>query len=415
MKEFIYRWKRYYHFVRTGLLGGLISQWRYGNPQRKLKIICLTGTDGKTTTSTLVYRLLHEAGMKVALISTVGAYIGNEEIDTGFHVTSPHPRDLYKLMAKMVKRKMEYLVLEVTSQGAFQWRTWGIKPVVTGLTNVEPEHLDYHLTLENYLKAKALILNASKMSVINDDMACFNALKRSLKKKTELVIFSKNSRFSAGLEKVIRGRFKEDYNRLNAYLAVTMVKKLGLGDKDLAAGILNFELPRGRMQFVPTTLDMRLIVDFAHTGQGLEAALSSIKKNHVAKGKKLIAIYGCAGLRDRQKRPGMGRTGVTYADIVIFTAEDPRLENVWSIINQMKSNLAPYHNKVISIPNRARALRYGLESYGREGNTIAIFGKGHEQSMNYDGKSEIAWNDITEGKKILRRLETKYGREHPAC
>lgn len=405
IKEIVYRLKRPYHFLKTGLLGGLPAQIHYRFPEKKLKIIAVTGTDGKTTTSTLIYQLLKKSGYKVALVSTVAAYIGDQKIDTGFHVTSPHPRDLYRFMRQMVKAKTEYLVLEVTSQGAYQYRMWGIHPFISGLTNVDFEHLDYHLTRDNYLQAKMLVLNSSQIAVVNHDQEIFSAIKKLLHKNIETLTFGKDTRFSSALEKAIRATFSEDYNRLNAYLAITIAKKIGVLDKDIIAALDDFHLPEGRMEIVPNDLNFTMIVDFAHTPQALQGALSNIRKNYLRKGKKLIGLVGCAGLRDHFKRPKMGRLMGQFCDIAIFTAEDPRTENIWSIINQMKSDLGDTHAKIISIPNREEALTYAINEYGADGNVIVIFGKGHEQSMCYDGKTEIPWNDIVGAKKIIKNLE----------
>lgn len=405
IKNFIYHFKRFYHFFTTGLYRGLTAQLRYGQAQKKLKIIAITGTDGKTTTATLVYQLLKAAGYRVGLISTVAAYINEQEIDTGFHVTSPVPNQLYKFMQQMVKENLEYLVLEVTSQGAFQWRDWGIKPLIAGVTNIERDHLDYHLTWENYLAAKMLILNKAQKVVANSDGDYFLSVKKQLRPGIKLITFSKNTRFSAPLEKVIRAKFVEEFNRLNAYLAIEIAKSIGVLDKQLIAGIENFTLPPGRMEIIPNQLQATIIVDFAHTPAALSAAIPSIRRNYTQKGGKLVVVFGCAGLRDAGKRPKMGKIATDLADVAIFTAEDPRSENIWSIINQMKSDISPNERKVISIPNRADAVYYALKNYARDHNTIAIFGKGHEQSMNYDGKTEVEWNDIVACKHIIADLE----------
>ncbi|MBQ6449544.1 UDP-N-acetylmuramyl-tripeptide synthetase [bacterium] len=405
MQEWLYRAKRYYHFFKTGLRG-FWAAVRYQHPEKKLKVILVTGTDGKTTTSSLIYHLLKNCGYKVALLSTVAAYIGEEKLDTGFHVTSPSPADLYRYMAKMVDAGMEYLVLELTSQGAYQWRAWGIQAEIAALTNIDQEHLDYHLTFENYLAAKMLVLNAARVAVVNDEMPCFSQVKKSLHSSVNLITFNHGSRFSAPLEKAVREHFREDYNRLNAFLALTVAKQFKLTDKQLEEALQDFRLPEGRLQVVPNQLGFTMIVDFAHTPQALAAVLPAIRKQYLPAGKKLIGIVGCAGLRDRHKRPVMGRIMAEQCDIAIFTAEDPRTENIWSIIAQMKQDLGTGHRRVISIANREAALRWAIDHYGHDGNVIAIFGKGHEQSMNYDGVHETLWNDVSGAQKIMRERET---------
>jgi UDP-N-acetylmuramoyl-L-alanyl-D-glutamate--2,6-diaminopimelate ligase len=404
MQELVYRFKRVWHYFKTGLLAGLPAQIRYHHPQQQLKIIALTGTDGKTTTATLVYHLLKTAGYRVGLISTVAAYIGDQTIDTGFHVTTAHPKDLYGLMAKMVQAELEYLVLEVTSHGAYQYRTWGIRPFLAGLTNIDREHLDYHLNYQNYLAAKLLILRQADTVVLGEDQDSFTPIKKMLPAGTNILTFGRYKRFGAKVEKAIRQFFPDDFNRLNAALAITLVKKLGLGDKAIVSALATFTLPTGRMEFIPNHLGVNIIVDFAHTPQALENALRSIHKNHRSKrGSKLIAIFGSAGLRDRAKRPAMGYIGAKLADLAIFTAEDPRTENIWVILNQMKAELGNFHDKVLSIPDRRQAIEFALRHYAQPGNTIAIFGKGHEQSMCY-GTTEHLWNDITGTKELLGQL-----------
>jgi len=400
MKELLYRLKRVYHFFTTGAEGYLAAA-RYHHPEKKLKIILVTGTDGKTTTSSLIYHLLKKSGFKVALLSTVAAYIGDETLDTGFHVTSPEPADLYRYLDKMVTAGMEYLVLELTSQGAYQYRAWGIQAEVAALTNIDRDHLDYHLTYENYLRAKMLVLNAASTAVVNDEAACFPLVKKYLAPGIKMVTFNPSTRFSAPLEKAIREKFAEDYNRLNAILAVTVAKQFGLSDKRLAQAIGDFTLPQGRMELVPNKLGITMIVDFAHTPQALAAVLPAIRKRYVQKNSQFIGIVGCAGLRDHTKRAAMGRLLAEHCDLAIFTSEDPRTENVWSIIQQMKAELSPFHGRVLSIANREEALRFALHHYAQPGNVIAIFGKGHEQSMNYDGQTETLWNDITGAQQIM--------------
>lgn len=404
MKELIYRCKRYYHFFVTGLRGWWAA-WRYHHPEKKLKVILVTGTDGKTTTSSLIYHLLKECGFKVALLSTVAAYIGEEELDTGFHVTSPAPQDLYRYLDMMVKAGMEYLVLELTSQGAYQWRGWGIKAEIAALTNIDRDHLDYHLTYENYLQAKMLVLNAASSVVVNDDQECFSSVKKSLHSGIQLITYNSNTRFSAIVEKTLSDVFREDYNRLNAILALTVAKQFKLTDKQLEPALRSFQLPEGRMQVVPNRLNCTMIVDFAHTPQALRSVLPAIRKEYVKPGAKLIGIVGCAGLRDHTKRTPMGKLMAEHCDVAIFTSEDPRTENVWSIIQQMKTDLDGKQAKVISIANREEALRFALRHYGKDNNVIAIFGKGHEKSMNYDGQTETLWNDIEGAKRIIEELE----------
>jgi UDP-N-acetylmuramoyl-L-alanyl-D-glutamate--2,6-diaminopimelate ligase len=401
-KMFLYKIKRPFHFVKTGLLRGLVGQIKYKFPANKLKIIAITGTDGKTTTSTLLYHVLKKSGKKTALISTVAAYIGAEEISTGLHVTSPDPFQLHKLIRKMVDANVEYLVLEVTSHGAYQSRTWGINPVLAGLTNIDHEHLDYHLTQGEYLKSKTLILNKAEKVIINADDQNYQLLRSSLKQSPDRISSYKiTDKLPKNISSAISARFSEKYNQMNARLVYKMAIGLGIVDEKISTAFKNFPNIPGRMQEIETSKSFRILVDFAHTPQALEAALTALREQLVNKG-RLIAVYGSAGLRDHKKRPLMGKVGAQIADLVIFTAEDPRTEDVWSIIRQLKENLHQDLDKVLSIADRREAISFAINKLAKKDDIVAILGKGHEQSMCF-GKTEYPWSDAKAVKEILKK------------
>ncbi|AKM81592.1 MAG: UDP-N-acetylmuramyl-tripeptide synthetase [Candidatus Pacebacteria bacterium GW2011_GWF2_38_9] len=415
--ELIYRLKRPYHFFKTGLIKGLPARIKYLFPDKKLKIIAITGTDGKTTSSTLLYHLLQESGKKVALISTVGAYIGDQKIETGFHVTSPSPDQLFAFMRKMLQEKTEYLVLEFTSQGAYQYRLFGIKPLIAGITNVDQDHFDYHLNYQNYLEAKASVMQKAKTVVLNEDDQSYYRLKKLFPSSQYNVLeYSQEQKLNAKIERAIKERFPEAFNQNNARLVSTIALEIGLDEKEISQSLISFQGVPGRMQFIENTKGIKIVVDFAHTPQGLRSALTALrfimKKDKVngearegALGHKLpgrlVAVYGCAGLRDAIKRPMMGEIGAELADLLVFTAEDPRTEDIWSIIRQMKESLTTGHDKISSIPNRQDAIDFAIQKLAKRGDLVAIFGKGPEQSMCY-GTEEIAWSDEAAVKKALK-------------
>ncbi|MEO8581063.1 MAG: Mur ligase family protein [Patescibacteria group bacterium] len=402
LKEFIYRVKKLNHLVMTWLLGALPANLYYGFPSHKLKVIMITGTDGKTTSSTLTYKVLSQAGKKVGLVSTVAAYIGDTEIDTGFHVTTPGPWELQKFLAEFVKQKFEYVVIEATSHGIYQFRTWGIKPSIAGLTNItQNEALDYHVSYENYVDAKCQKLKQANSIWINKEDESYKLVTQLLPiKKTHA--YSALKEMSAKAAAAITARFPEPYNHANATLVYKIAETIGISDNDFCLAIQNFQTVTGRMQSVPNKLGLKIIVDFAHTPNALHQALSSLRQTLPAN-KKLIAIFGCAGLRDPRKRAPMGKWAAKLADFAIFTAEDPRTENIWSIIRQMKEELKEHHDHIISIPDREQAIQFALKKLAQEGDTIAIFGKGHEHSMAY-GSVEYAWNDMNTVQKILKTI-----------
>lgn len=412
LDQLIYHLKRPYHLLKTGLLRALPAQLKTGFPARKLKIIAVTGTDGKTTSSTLIYHLLKSAGKKAGLISTVAAYIGREELETGLHVTSPDPRQLQQILQKMVEANLEYVVLEVTSHGAYQARTAGIKPDYAALTNLAHEHLDYHLKPEFYLQAKAIILNKAKKVVLNADDSYYQKLRQQLHQPAnQILTYSQESALPKSVLAAAKKRFVESYNWQNTRLAYTVVKDIGLTDQEIAQGLADFPSIPGRMEELETDQPFRVFIDFAHTPQAIEAALTSLQKQlHKSQGSgrskkigRLIAVYGAAGRRDQSKRPLMGKIGAELADLVIFTAEDPRTENVWTIIRMLKQDIHENINRVLSIPDRRRAIEFALKELAQEGDIIAILGKGHEQSMCY-GTQERPWSDVTVTKEILAQL-----------
>lgn len=397
----VYKIKRPYHFIKTGLFNGLRAQIKYGFPAKDLKIITITGTDGKTTSSTLLYQVLKTAKKKVGLLTTVAAYLGKTAIDTGFHVTSPQPKDLQEFMRKMVDKKYEYLVLEVTSHGSYQYRDWGVQSNYSGVTNIAHEHLDYHINYSEYLKAKADILKKAGTVVLNADDQSYAPLKKELT-QTNIVTYSQNSQLPDKVARAIEKRFPESYNQMNAKLVYALSKLIGISDTDYIKAIASFKGIPGRMQEIPNKKRMKILVDFAHTPQGLKSVLRSLRDQMQKKKSKgrLIAVFGCAGQRDVSKRPIMGKIASELADYAIFTAEDPRDEDIWSIIRQMKEQLTENHNKVISIAERGEAIEYAIQDLAKPGDTVVVLGKGHEQSMCYNS-IEYPWNDVTAIQEIL--------------
>lgn len=393
----LYYCKRPFHLIKTGLLNGLPAQVRFHQPQKKLTIIGVTGTDGKTTTASLIHHLLEQSGLKVGLITTVSAKIGSKSIDTGFHVTSPPPSLLYQTLADMVTAGCTHVVLEITSHGSYQYRNWGIRPQLGLITNIAHEHLDYHVTFLEYVKAKCAIFRHTPTVLVASTDPALPKIKRFLtRQQLELVPIPRV--VSPRIREAIKKRFAEKHNRYNATMAATAALKLGGSESDCIKGILSFSGIPGRMEQIPNRKRLKLIVDFAHTPQAVASVLRSVQSG--SRG-SVIVVLGSAGLRDTAKRPQMGRLAAQLADLAIFTSEDPRIENPWSIINQMKSDLGHYHNKVISIVDRGEAIFAAITQYAKAGDTVLVLGKGHEQSMCY-GTTEYDWSDQDAIRSVLQ-------------
>ena len=402
-------------------LGQLTSAW-YGYPSAKMKVIGVTGTDGKTTTANLIYAILKSAGKKVGLVSTINAKIGGKEIDTGLHVTNPEPLVLQALLQRMVKAKCEYAVLEVTSHGLDQERAEGVAFEIGVVTNITHEHLDYHKTFDNYVAAKAKLFANSKIAVLNRKDTSFNKIRDLIPRKVQVVSYDPS--VLDGQEEVVNKRFPERYNRLNAAAAISVAKILGVDGKDIARAIATFPQLPGRLEEVESAKGIKIFVDFAHTPNALENVLKTGKE---ITSKRLIVVFGCAGERDKGKRPMMGEISGRLADVSVFTAEDPRREDVNKIIAQMvtgarktgakellstgyqDSNDSSKSHRFVRIPERGEAVSFAVQKIAKKGDSVLICGKGHEKSMAY-GEIEYPWSDkeaalaaLAGGIKVIKR------------
>lgn len=396
LQRFLISIKQPYHFLQGFLAWFVFGIWR-----KKIRIIGVTGTDGKTTTSTMIYHLLKQAGKKVALISTVAAYIGDQEIDTGFHVTTPSPFSLQKLLGKIAKQGYEFVVLEATSHGIDQFRLFGIQPEITVLTNITHEHLDYHGTYDHYFNTKASFLSRAKIAIINKQDKSESMLRQFLRKKDLRISSYDLKTCEPSLRSVLMKHISETYNRENALAAITTCMILHISTEVCIKGIQSFKGVKGRMEEIQNNRGISVFVDFAHTPNALERALTTLRAR-VKQGSQLIAVFGCAGLRDHYKRPAMGRIASELADAAVFTAEDPRVEDVNVIIRQMKEGIIKNWGHMHEIADRREAINFAINTLAKKGDVVGIFGKGHEQSMNLDGKHEIAWSDQEEAKKALQ-------------
>lgn len=343
----------------------------YGFPGHKIKIIGVTGTDGKTTTCHLIYEILKKAGFKVALISTVAAYIGDEEIDTGFHVTSPDPRLLQPLLKKIAKQGFTHLVLEVTSHGLDQNRFVGIRFYTAIITNITHEHLDYHGTFEKYKATKMKLLKMASYPI-------YEYTKTKIKVENPVL---------AG-----------EHNQYNIGAAEAIAKIFGIRYSVISEVVKNFAGVPGRMEEIKLGQKFRAIVDFAHTPNALEQVLTELKKQRT-KDKKLILVFGCAGLRDHTKRSMMGEIAMRLADKIIITAEDPRTEKLDDIYRQITSPLPS--GEVFRVDDRTEAIQMAV-SLAKPGDIVVATGKGHEKSMCF-GKKEYPWSDREAFEKAIKQ------------
>jgi UDP-N-acetylmuramoyl-L-alanyl-D-glutamate--2,6-diaminopimelate ligase len=385
-----------FRHLPTAVLANLI----YGFPSRHMTVIGVTGTDGKTTTVNMIYRILKAAGKKVSMVSTINAEIAGKSYDTGFHVTNPDPMMLQKFIQMASKAGEEMLVLEVTSHGLDQYRAWGVKFDIGVITNITHEHLDYHKSWENYFQAKSKLIKNVRVAVLNRAEKHFGRLKSLTNGKVVSFGLTKQADFYP-LKFPFKLMLPGEYNILNALAASAVAVECGVDSKIIKNTLEKFTSLEGRMNEIENNRGIKIIVDFAHTPNALKEALQALKPQ--TKG-RLIAVFGSARARDIEKRALMGEISARFADISVITAEDPRgeLEKINAQILEGAQKASGVLGKNVFIEgDRQKAIDLAINQLAQKGDTIGIFGKGHEKSMNYDGKVETAWSDHAAVKKSL--------------
>lgn len=399
-----------YHLIKA-----VIANIIYGFPSKKIKIIGVTGTDGKTTTTHLIYHILKSAGKKVSMLSSIYAKIGDLEYDTGLHMTTPDVLLVQKLINYAAKNKDEYLVLETTSHALDQNRIYGISYEISVITNITPEHLDYHKTYDNYLRTKAKLLLRAKKSLINLDDHSSDRLIKILSAKNKKFYtygFSKGTNYSKDFSKII-SRIT-DFNNYNYLAAFSVAKLLDIDERTIIDALRRFRLPTGRFELVYNK-EFYVIVDFAHTPNAIDQVLEAVRKHYVIGEKqRLIHVFGSAGLRDNKKRPMMGDASGRHADVVILTEEDYRTEDPLKICEEVAMGLIKNDFKKVEaerldgrskkafsiIIERNLAIKKAV-GIAQKGDVIVATGKSHEKSL-CRGKIEYPWNET---EAILKALK----------
>jgi len=380
----------------------VLANMRYGFPSKKIKVIGVTGTDGKTTTVNMIYKVLSDAGKKVSMISTVNAMVGGKAYETGFHVTSPTPFSVQKFLKMSVRNKDEYLILETTSHALDQYRVWGVKYDIAVVTNITHEHLDYHKTWEHYFKSKAKLVKNVKLAIINRDEEHFFRLRKLVKGKTVSFGLHKTADFNPNkfpFSLSVPGEF----NVMNGLAAAAVGVACGIDTKTIKKALFSFKTPKGRLEKIDNKKGLHIYVDFAHTPNGLESAIKALKKQHP--GGKLIAIFGAEGFRDVEKRAMMGEISVKNADFSVITDVDSRgqIEKINKMILSGTEKAGGKVGENVFVENdRTKAIDLAINKLAKKGDIIGIFGKGHELTMNIDGKKEGKWSDYEAVEKALK-------------
>lgn len=418
-----------------------LSAAYYDWPGRKLTVIGVTGTDGKTTTTNLIYQILLAAGMRTGMISTVNAVIGDEILDTGFHVTTPDAHEVQFYLSKMVDAGLTHVVLETTSHGWAQYRIDACEFDIGVITNITHEHLDQHGSFENYRAAKARLFSSlertlkkkqgnPRLGIINRDDASFNYLSDFIQVKklsyglglaadlraenieytrTSLQFTATHKDFRVDISSQLVGKY--NISNCLAALAATVI---GLGVEPIIAakGITELKNIPGRMERFELGQPFTAIVDFAHTPNALKVTLEAARQ--MMEG-RVISVIGSAGLRDKEKRRMMAETSVEMANLTVLTAEDPRTESLDGILEEMAAGARSKGGRegetFWRVPDRGEAIRVALR-LARPGDVVISCGKGHEQSMCF-GVIEYPWDDRIAMRAALSELMDIEGPKMP--
>ncbi len=404
----------------------------YDYPARKLTMLGVTGTDGKTTTSNFLYNILLAAGFKVGMISTVNAIIGDQVLDTGFHVTTPDATDTQRYLAQMVEAGLTHVILETTSHGWAQYRVDACEFDIGVVTNITHEHLDYHGSYEAYRAAKARLFTSlgdtvdkpqgnPRLAVLNKDdisydylsglapgpQACYSVETSATARAENICYLPDGIEFEIVTDKLrvaVKTNLVGSYNISNILAAFSAaVFGLGIAPEVAARGIAALAGIPGRMERIDMGQDFTVIVDFAHTPNALKVAIKSARE--MTDG-RVIALFGSAGLRDREKRRMMAECSAELADLTVLTAEDPRTESLDGILEEMaagaRSKGALENKSFWRVEDRGEAISFAL-TLAQPEDIVLICGKGHEQSMCF-GEIEYPWDDLIATRAALGKF-----------
>lgn len=406
------------------LLEAMLLHALAGFPARGLKVIGVTGTNGKTSTTFMIHRMMHNSGLKVGMMSTVAYGVGDNIKPQIQHMTNVSVPELIKRLKWMKSQGAEWLVLETTSHALAQHRVWGIPYSVVVMTNVTHEHLDYHGTFARYLDAKLELFRLTnrnkdglQIGVVNAEdpnaelfsqavktAVTYGVEKGDLRAK-QVKLSPAGSQFAAVVgedEYLINCHLPGSFNVSNALATVAVGRAIGLDRKQIEEGIAALEGVEGRMTKIDEGQGFDVIVDFAHTPDSFEKLFKDLKP--LVKG-KLIVLFGSAGRRDEAKRAVQGRLAGEFADEVVITEEDDRDIDGQAIMNQIAGGAeeaGKVRNKnLFLVHDRTEAINFAIKR-AKNGDTVLLLGKGHEKTIERaDG--EHPWDEIAATRKALQK------------
>ena len=378
-------------------LGQLASNF-YGNPSEKLSLIGITGTNGKTSVTTLLFDIFKNLGFKSALISTVEYRIADEIIPSTH--TTPDVVRLNQLLAKAVEVGCEYAFMEVSSHGIHQNRTEGLNFKIAGFTNISHDHLDYHKTFSEYLKTKKRFfdeLNPEAIAITNIDDKNGTVMLQNTKATQKTYALKTMANYHGRiLEADFNGMLLNfggrefwttltgKFNVYNLLLAYAVAIESGFHEEDVLKAISTLKKVKGRFETLKSDSGIFFVIDYAHTPDALENILDSINDIRT-KNERLITIFGCGGDRDHAKRPEMGKIATRKSTLAIITSDNPRTEDPAAIIKEIEAGVEPQNfSKYTSIPDRKEAIKMAIK-FAEPRDIILLAGKGHEDYQEING------------------------------
>ena len=393
----------------------LCASW-FGHPEREMKLVGVTGTNGKTTITTVLKKVLSEFGCKTGLIGTCQNEIGDEIIPTSR--TTPEPYDLFELFREMADAGCEYVVMEVSSQGLEQKRVGPCQFKIGVFTNLTQDHLDVHGSMENYYQAKKMLFDKSESGLINIDDMAGKRFRKEIPCPTKTYSAEEKADFYAediilsadGVKYVFCDRtskynvdFKMPglFNVSNSLAVIACCETLGFDVETAIKYINSMQGVRGRAEVVPTGRDFTVICDYAHTPDAIVNVLSAIKGS--AKG-KVKCLFGCGGNRDATKRPLMAAAAADNADFLIVTSDNPRNENPEEIIKDVLEGLKGKDTPYVTICDRREAIHWAVQNAEKD-DVIVLAGKGHEDYQILAGGEKIHFDErevVAEALKAMK-------------
>jgi UDP-N-acetylmuramoyl-L-alanyl-D-glutamate--2,6-diaminopimelate ligase len=406
------------------LLESILVAMRYGLPGKKLRVIGVTGTNGKTTTSFFIQKMLNEAGIKTALTSTVAFGVGDDIQRQMEHMTTTKASILQSRLKSFVAQGAEWAVIETSSHALAQNRVWGIPFEVAVLTNLTHDHLEYHGTFEKYREAKRKLFriankNGLRFGVVNADdpnaelfantvaNSTTYGIQSGEVRATNIKLSNQGSTYTAVVgddSYDISIKIPGEFNVSNSLAAISVGRKLGLTKAQIEHGLAALESVEGRMNSIDEGQKFKVLVDFASTPDGFEKFFSSVRP--LVKG-KLVAVFGSAGRRDESKRAEQGRIAGKYADVIIATEEDDRDDDGAKILRQIAEG-ASESGKVegkdlFLVSNREEAIGLSFTKVSKPDDMVVLLGKGHEKTIERaDG--EYPWNETEAARAALQSL-----------